>query len=219
VTLGALPGQHHYPRMDAVLVAPLSCLAASFLQLPLPNGYDEAGLFSNVEGFLMLQDGFERFRHWPRLVWEWRKLSVRFQAHARHTRALFEAVREVSGKPVIVDTSKSPPRTFVLAVTPDIDLYLIHLVRDGSMVATSHKRCWHKDLQAGVTRNVKSRSVWETAARWISVNLGTEWVRLLLSPDKSVRLRYEVYATDPKGAPHEIGQIVDLDITEVASTV
>ena len=93
MTLGALPGQHHYPRMDAVLVAPLSCLAASFLQLPLPNGYDEAGLFSNVEGFLMLQDGFERFRHWPRLVWEWRKLSVRFQAHARHTRALFEAVR------------------------------------------------------------------------------------------------------------------------------
>ena len=61
--------------------------------------------------------------------------------------------------------------------------------------------------------------MWETAARWISVNLGTEWVRLLLSPDKSVRLRYEDYATDPKGAPHEIGQIVDLDITEVASTV
>jgi hypothetical protein len=104
---------------------------------------------------------------------------------------------------VIVDALKSPPRTFVLAVTPDIDLYLIHLVRDGSRVATSHK----------------SRSVWETAARWISVNLGTEWVRLLLSPDKSVRLRYEDYATDPKGAPHEIGQIVDLDITEVASTV
>ena len=120
---------------------------------------------------------------------------------------------------MIVDALKSPPRTFVLAVTPDIDLYLIHLVRDGSRVATSHKRCWHKDLQAGVTRNVKSRSVWETAARWISVNLGTEWVRLLLSPDKSVRLRYEDYATDPKGAPHEIGQIVDLDITEVASTV
>jgi hypothetical protein len=120
---------------------------------------------------------------------------------------------------VIVDALKSPPRTFVLAVTPDIDLYLIHLVRDGRGVTTSHKKTWRKDLQAGVTRDVKRRSVWETAARWVLVNLGTEWARFLLRSEKSVRLRYEDYVADPKEASDKIGQIVDLDIKEVTSMV
>ncbi len=173
----------------------------------------------DVEGYLKLQESFERFRRWTRLLWEWRKPSARFQTHTERTRALFEAVREVSGKPVIVDSSKSPPRAFVLAMMPGIDLYLIHLVRDGRGVATSHKKTWRKDLQAGVTRNVRRRSVWETAARWTSVNLGTEWVRVLLRSEKSVRLRYEDYVADPGGALEKIGQLVDLDLAEVASTV
>ena len=173
----------------------------------------------DVEGYLELQDRFERFRRWPRLLWEWRRPSARFETYAERTRAMFEAVREVSGKPVIVDSSKSPPRAFVLALTAGIDLYLIHLVRDGRGVAASHKKSWAKDLQAGVTRNVKKRSVWETAARWISVNLGTDWVRLVLSPDKSVLLRYEDYVVDPKGALDKIGHMIDQDLTEVASTV
>ncbi len=61
--------------------------------------------------------------------------------------------------------------------------------------------------------------MWETAARWTSVNLGTEWVRVLLRSEKSVRLRYEDYVADPGGALEKIGQLVDLDLAEVASTV
>jgi hypothetical protein len=102
---------------------------------------------------------------------------------------------------------------------PGIDLYLIHLVRDGRGVTTSHKKSWRKDLQAGVTRDVKRRSVWETAARWVLVNLATEWARFLLRSEKSVRLRYEDYVADPKEASDKIGQMVDLDFTEVSSTV
>ena len=128
-------------------------------------------------------------------------------------------MREVAGKPVIVDSSKSPPRALVLAMMPGIDLYLVHLVRDGRGVATSHTKTWRKDLQAGVTRDVKRRSVWETAARWTSVNLGAKWVRFLLSSGKSVRLRYEDYIADPRGALDNIGQLVDLDLTEVSRTV
>ena len=173
----------------------------------------------DVEGYLKLQDSFERFRRWPRLLWEWLTPSAQFQAYTERTRAMFEAVREVSGKPIIVDSSKSRPRAFLLAAAAGIDLYLIHLVRDGRGVATSHKKSWRKDLQAGVTRNVKSRSVWETAARWISVNLGAEGVRLFLGPERSIRLRYEDYVAGPKGALDKIGQMVDLDLTEVANTV
>ena len=173
----------------------------------------------DLEGYLKLEDSFERIRCLPRLLWERRKPSARFQRYTERTRALFEAVREVSGKAVIVDSSKSPARAFALAMMPDIDLYLIHLVRDGRGVATSHKKTWRKDLQAGVTRDVKRRSVWETTARWVSVNLGTEWVRFLLRSEKSVRLRYEDYVADPKEASDKIGQMVDLDFTEVSSTV
>src|SRR5215203_1676115 len=40
---------HRYPGTVAVLVAPLCCLAASFLQHPLPDGDDEAGLFGDLD--------------------------------------------------------------------------------------------------------------------------------------------------------------------------
>src|SRR3712207_8630396 len=46
----------------------------------------------------------------------------------------------VSGKPVIVDSSKSPARALALGMVPGIDLYVVHLVRDGRGVATSLRK-------------------------------------------------------------------------------
>ena len=84
-----------------------------------------------VQEYATLQNMFERFRRWPRLFRERRKQSARFGAYANRTTALFEAIKEVSGRPVIVDSSKNPVRATALAMVPSIDLRLIHLVRAG----------------------------------------------------------------------------------------
>ena len=51
---------------------------------------------------------------------------------------------------------------------------------------------------------------------WIALNLAAEWVCTQLDPKRTVRLRYEDFVADPKGALEKIGSLIELDLTEVA---
>lgn len=67
-----------------------------------------------------------------------------------HNRAFYEAVVEVSGARVVVDSSKSLHRLGRLLATPGLDLRPIHLRRDPRGVAASHARrgrAWHSTLR------------------------------------------------------------------------
>ena len=104
----------------------------------------------SIEGYPKLQDAFELKRRWPRLLYEKRRPSAAFRSYARLTRAFFESIRAVSGEPVIVDSTKSPVRAFALGMIPGIDLYVVHLVRDGRGVIASLRKTFEKDIQAGI---------------------------------------------------------------------
>ncbi len=173
----------------------------------------------DVEGYLALQESFRRYRHLPHLLRERHRPSPRFRTYADRTRKLFEAIREVGGKPVIVDSSKRPLRAFALSMMPGIDLRLLHLTRDGRGVAASLNKSWRKDEKAGVTMDIEARPVWSTAAVWLLVNLTVGWVRRQLDPDRSVRVRYESLAMDPKDVLNKVGRLLDLDLTEVTDRV
>lgn len=56
------------------------------------------------------------------------------------TGQLYRAIWEVSGRQVIVDSSKVPSHLYILQQVPDIDLRVLHLVRDARAVAYS----WNK---------------------------------------------------------------------------
>ncbi len=169
-----------------------------------------------IGGYVLLQNDFERVRSWPRLLCERHAPSARFRDYHRLTRSLFESIRAASGKTVIVDSSKSPLRAVALAITPGIDLRLIHLVRDGRGVTSSRRKSLDKDPEAGVWWNHKARSVWNTAASWVGANLASEGARRLVGPGRSVRVRYEDFATNPVGTMAKIGDLVELDLTELA---
>jgi len=158
-----------------------------------------------AESYAELQNTFERYRRWPRLLLERLRPSSQFRAYAEHTRALLETMREVSGKPIIVDSSKEPARAFALAMVPGVDLRLVHLVRDGRGVAMSLNR--------------KNHPVWRTAVIWTMTNLASEWTLRRLGPGKSVRIRYESFVTNPKAALSEIGKMIRVDLTKVAHTL
>ena len=58
--------------------------------------------------------------------------------------------------------------------------------------------------------------MWKTVRGWIVRNLVSEWVCIQLGPNRTMRLRYEDFAADPKGALERIGSLLDLDFTVVA---
>src|SRR5215211_7536593 len=70
----------------------------------------------SIENYPKLQNDFESQRRWPRLLYEKRRQSASFRSYAGLTRAFFESIRAVSGKPVIVDSTKSPVRAFAYSL-------------------------------------------------------------------------------------------------------
>ncbi len=181
----------------------------------------------SIESYPKLQDEFEPQGRWPRLLYERRRRSASFRSYAGLTRAFFESIRAVSGKPIIVDSSTVPVQASALGMTPGIDLYVVHLVRDARGVIASHIGSFREDRRASVRRDHKGRPMWKTAARrrvlylvsvvrWIVRNLATEWVCAQLGPKRTIRLRYEDFVADPKGALKRIGSLLELDLTDVA---
>ncbi len=150
-------------------------------------------------------------------MYEKLKPSPQFQSYARLTRALFESIRAVSGKPVIVDSSKAPIRAFAFAMVPGIDVRMVHLVRDGRGVMASRRKTFQQDLQAGIEWDHKGHPLWKSGIRWLSLHLISEWVGTQLGPTRTVRLRYEDFVEDPKNALNRISSLIELDLTEVAA--
>lgn len=135
--------------------------------------------------------------------------------YAQHTARLFAAVAAVSGRDVIVDSSKMPGRAFALASVRGIDLHVVHVVRDGRGVAWSLLKRYERDVRAGLQRELKPKSLVRTAARWSFVNLATEALGRRLGPDRFTRVRYEDFTADPAGILGRIGRSLGLDLAPI----
>lgn len=131
-------------------------------------------------------------------------------AYRRQTLKLYQMTAEVTGRRVLLDSSKSPGRALALAGS-GLDLRLIHLVRDPRAVAYSMSRPMPIDPTAGVQKKLHARPVLRTALRWRFVNLGAEWAMRRVSAGHGIRLRYEDLVSDPEGSFNAIGRVIDID--------
>lgn len=166
----------------------------------------------DLERYSALQHRFEPLRRRP-----WAALSGGFRTAAfddfsRRTAALFAAIRTVSGKPVVADSSKNPLRALALEQMPGIDLRVVHLVRDGRGVAQSLKRSYGKDVRQGIQRDMPGRPVWRSALFWLLVNRLADRLRRTVAPERSLLLRYEDLTADPGEALRRVGDVVGLDV-------
>lgn len=127
--------------------------------------------------------------------------------HKRRTVKLLRGMAMVSGRPILVDSSKLPGRAFALAAMPGIDLHVVHVVRDGRGVAWSLMKGHRRSVEKGVQRELRPKPLLYTALRWSIVNLAAEWLCRRVGPARSIRVRYEDFVDDPRGT---IGQIVGL---------
>jgi Sulfotransferase domain len=101
----------------------------------------------------------------PRLLAGWE--SGRLSRFRDHTARVYQAIRERSGCPVIVDSSKVAPYALLMASEKQIDLRTIQLVRDSRAVAFSWAK--HGVLKPDVKDEPTMMDTYKTGAtalRW-----------------------------------------------------
>jgi hypothetical protein len=152
---------------------------------------------------------------------ERRRRSQPFADYLNMTAALYEAICETSGKPIVVDSSKSPLRAFALLFCRSIDLYLIHLVRDGRGVVWSYMKpkSRKKDPDAGIPRDFFPRPSWKTSLLWIFQNYQSDRVAGRAGSEKALRLHYEQLNQNPVSALDRIGGLVGEDLSDLATAL
>lgn len=107
---------------------------------------------------------------------------------------LYRAIATVSGKRVVVDSSKLPTYAALLAGCPGIALDLVHLVRDPRAAAFSWQR--KKELTDRAKPSfMEQRGVVKSALLWTAWNAGLE--RAWRGQTSYLRVRYETFARHP----------------------
>jgi hypothetical protein len=89
-----------------------------------------------------LQNRTVRTRHLPRLWWDLaaHRSDPAVQSYAEMLSRLYRAVAEISGAQVVVDSSKHPADAVVASTIKEVELRVLHLVRDPRAVTYSWTR-------------------------------------------------------------------------------
>ena len=168
-----------------------------------------------AQRMLELRGRVDRTRYVPRLLLpgalDRRRGELREYVDA-FTR-LYGAIAEVSGAEVLVDSSKHPSLAACLRVARDLDLRIVHVVRDSRGVAYS----WTKQVarpegrDGGDGREMMARySPARAAALWTGHNLTVALLGLL-----GVRrrlLRYEDFVAAPAAALADVAAFAGLSV-------
>jgi hypothetical protein len=118
------------------------------------------------------------------------------------TRRVYRAVAEVSGAPVVVDSTKRPSTAYLLASDPGIRLRVVHIVRDPRGVLNSWSREVPLPENAGPRDHLKRRPARQILRRWVTVNLMIG--RLERRGVPMLRLRYEDMVSAPRAAMRDV---------------
>lgn len=119
---------------------------------------------------------------------------------------LLEAVAEVTGAEVVVDSSKWPADPGALGRVGGIRPFSLLLVRDPRAVAWSWQRTKaHHDLDQ--PREMDRYPAWHSALSWTARNLVAD-LATRRSPGPRATLRYEDFVADPRAALVAIGRLV-----------
>jgi len=153
----------------------------------------------DIEGIRELWLSVDHGRYIPHLASPWRVggYEERLIAYSQILSKLYRAIHKVSGGKVIVDSSKKPSHGFILNALPDIELYIIHLIRDSRGVAFS----WSKEkLRPEIHWKKEYTPLFKPAHSALSWNARNILTHMLMYVNKHYsQLRYEDLVSDPQG--------------------
>jgi hypothetical protein len=170
----------------------------AFWSSVVESGFGRAGRIDpNPDTMVGWQDRAARMRRFPGVMRSVRRAnpSPEVAAYADASYRLYSAIAAVSGARVVVDSSKVPSYAALLRLMPDIEPYVVHLVRDPRAVAHSWRRRG-------------SRNAIDSTGHWMLWNLAVNAVRRTFDPARSIVVRYEDFASRPSAVIADIVRMV-----------
>jgi hypothetical protein len=136
------------------------------------------------------------------------RLAADRDAYVEALGTLYRAIADVAEARIVVDSSKLPSHALLLRRVPDLDLRLVHLVRDSRGVAHS----WQKDVvkDPGTGERMRRYHAWTAALRYDIYNAGTQALGWTGTP--SVRIRYEDLVSNPASVLRRVIALVAPEI-------
>ncbi len=178
-------------------------------------GYDHPGWAD----YRNAQKRFERLRNVPTLGLERLLHPAEFETYAEITRRLYQTLRKVSGKDIIIEISKRVGRAQTLARIGELDVAYIHLVRDGrGFLLSSHRRNQKKMDQDGIYKKLSTAFLIRSSLEWVFTNRMAEKV-IAESKRPALRVRYEDFAVDPIHALNRITVTLSVDLSTLCTDI
>jgi hypothetical protein len=151
----------------------------------------------------------ERVDQWWLLPLLGRRIGTRAQRrdvdqYRRILRRLYGAIAAESGAAVLIDSSKDVSHGYALRGLGDLDLYVLHLVRDSRAVAWSWQR---RKFNPGNGEDMNRYSLLRTSAEWSLINALTRLHRP--TGARYTTLRYGDFTADPEAAVDRILAFLD----------
>jgi UDP-N-acetylglucosamine transferase subunit ALG13 len=171
------------------------------------------GGWGHISGERMhtLQRRADRTRYIPALLMPRvsRSMATSIVQYGAVITRILRAALEVSGAPVVVDTSKHVSTALLLRQLPDIDLRVLHLIRDPRGVANS----WSKSIQRpevqGENREMDKLHPGRIGLRWLWFNWAFSNMDRIGVPVATVR--YEDFVVEPIATLDQIFDFADVD--------
>jgi len=167
----------------------------------------------DVDRVLSLRGSVDRTRFIPQLA---RRHSPGVPAdlaeYLSYYRRLYQAAAQVSGAEVMLDSSKHASLAFCLKHAGDVDLHVVHCVRDSRAVAYS----WTKQVsrpEAAVGEKLMKRYPPATSAMiWNSHNAAFSLLRRLGTPTSL--LRYEDFVAAPRSTARSVARFAGSPVSD-----
>jgi Sulfotransferase family len=157
-----------------------------------------------------LREAVERTRHIPRLAAA-QQASDQVREYAGYYTRVYAAAAEVSGARIVVDSSKHSALAHVLRWADDVDLRVIHVVRDARGVAYS----WTKNVARPETDGTDEMTRYSPGRSAMLWNAHNAAFGLLARRGVAVRrIRYEQFLADPRAALRELSAYAGIPVVD-----
>ena len=171
----------------------------------LSSTLGHAPCLKDAEEMLSLRARSTRVRHTRRILQGQRPELGHYLAILSR---LYAAIARRTDSTVIVDSSKDPSDAAALSLTPGLDAFVVHLVRDPRAVSFSRRRRTKVQPDTSIPTTMAARSVSRGTADWLAWNLGTELVTRTIR-ERSMLLRYEDFIRCPEEVIARLITLVD----------
>jgi hypothetical protein len=139
-------------------------------------------------------------------------LARSLRRHGDTRSRLYRTIAAGTGSGVIIDTSKVPTDALPLIGRQDLDLFLLHIVRDPDATAESWATPKADRAPNGAAALMPTFGPAFNAANWVAFNVGAELLARLLPGDRHRLVTYERFVASPRQVTSELAQWLGLPV-------